>query len=336
MAVNKRNHTKDDEAVHAKIMLLPASAPGEKLCGYAEQILTEVSAAFEHSFSLKREKIGEKSMAAYGEALTDETVDKCLECQGVFLCDAECQGARDLYDALNLPLRIRSFCVPESLCNRYEAPVTLWLSQALSIDSDTLRAAMHSAFAFAKEADTGISHVPPAGAARQEWESAIRVQEAQAANLPVSALSAPDAITTLITAPSRLGMLLCPPYAGGMMHAAATALCTHPEMMHDAAFDGEMGVYAPYIPPNHPSDADLSPFATALAVGALLRYSLHLFREAGCVEAAVNNVLSSGYCPMDPHAPVENQKSSQELVDLICEQIAVAGELMGKAGITNE
>jgi len=51
--------------VHAKIMLLPASAPGEKLCGYAEQILTEVSAAFQHSFTLKREKIGEKSMAAY-------------------------------------------------------------------------------------------------------------------------------------------------------------------------------------------------------------------------------------------------------------------------------
>ncbi len=127
--------------------------------------------------------------------------------------------------------------------------------------------------------------------------------------------------------------MLCPPYAGGMLHAAATALCSYPSMMHDAAFDGEMGVYAPYIPKNLEMDEELNPFATALAVGALLRYSLHLSREAGCVEAAVNNVLSSGYCPLDPHAPVENQKSAQELVDLICEQIAVAGELMGKAGI---
>ena len=60
-------------------MLLPASAPGEKLCGYAEQILTEVSAAFQHSFTLKREKIGEKSMAAYNEPLTDEAVEACLQ-----------------------------------------------------------------------------------------------------------------------------------------------------------------------------------------------------------------------------------------------------------------
>lgn len=322
--------------MHAKIMLLPASAPGEKLCGYAEQILTEVSAAFRHSFTLKREKIGEKSVAAYGEPLTDEAVEHCLQCQAVFLCDAECPGARDLYDALNLPLRIRSFCVPESLCGRHEAPVTLWLAQALSIDADTLRDAMHSAFTFAREADTGLSHVPPAGNSRQEWEAAIRVQEAGFANLSVSAFSAPDAMTALIASPNRLGLMLCPPYAGSMLHAAATALCNHPEMMHDAAFDGEMGVYAPCIPQHLEMDADLSPFATALSVGALLRYSLHLSREAGCVEAAVNNVLSSGYCPMDPSAPVENQKSSQELVDLICEQIAVAGELMVKAGIRNE
>lgn len=314
-------------------MLLPASAPGEKLCGYAEQILTEVSAAFQHSFTLKREKIGEKSMAAYNEPLTDEAVEACLQCQGIFLCDAECEGAQDLYDALDLPLRIRSFCVPDALCGRHESPVSLWMAQAFSVDSDTLRRAMHSAFRFAHEIDTGIVHVPPAGASRQEWESAIRVQETDFPQLPVAQFTAPDAMTALISAPNRLGLMLCPPYAGGMLHAAATALCSYPSMMHDAAFDGEMGVYAPYIPKNLEMDEELNPFATALAVGALLRYSLQLSREAGCVEAAVNNVLSSGYCPLDPHAPVENQKSAQELVDLICEQIAVAGELMGKAGV---
>ena len=48
--------------MHAKIMLLPGSARGEALCRCAEQVLTDVSAAFQHSFSLLREKIGEQSL----------------------------------------------------------------------------------------------------------------------------------------------------------------------------------------------------------------------------------------------------------------------------------
>lgn len=329
----KESTAKDDVAVHARIMLLPASAPGERLCGFAEQILTEVSAAFQHSFSLMRGKIGEKSLAARQEALTEETADACLKCQAVLLCDAECPGARELYDALDLPLRIRSFCVPDALCGRHEAPVSLWLAQALSIDDDTLRRAAHSALLFAQEMDIPFSHVPPAGASRENWEEILREKSAAFPTVSVSALSAPDAAAALVSAPNQLGLMLCPPYAGGILHAAATALCNYPAMMHDAAFDGEIGVYAPYIPENQQPE-DCAPFAVALSVGAMLRYSLHLLREAGCVEAAVNNVLSSGCHAPSSRGADGTQKTGHELVDLICEQISVAGELMGKAGIS--
>ena len=63
--------------MHAKIMLLPGSARGEALCRCAEQVLTDVSAAFQHSFSLLREKIGEQSLQAYQEPLTEEAVAAC-------------------------------------------------------------------------------------------------------------------------------------------------------------------------------------------------------------------------------------------------------------------
>ena len=75
--------------MRAKIMLLPGSKEDEKLCKYAEQILIDVSAAFDHSFSLMWEKIGELSAAAYGETLTEETVEACLACKAVFLCGEE-------------------------------------------------------------------------------------------------------------------------------------------------------------------------------------------------------------------------------------------------------
>ena len=318
--------------MRAKIMLLPGSAPGEKLRGYAERLLTEVSAAFNHSFSLMREKIGEKSLAAYQEVLTDETVEACRKCQAVLLCDAECPGAEDLYDALNLPVRIRSFCVPDALCGRHEAPVSLWVGQMLSVDPETLRQGMRASFRFAQEADARVTLVPPSGASKNEWDAAARVQAVDFPQVSSAVLPAPEAVTALIAAPTRLGLLLCPPYAGGILHAAATALCAQPAMMHDLAFDDAIGVYAPVIPKDLAVDEELNPFATALSVAKLLRYSLGLSREAGCVEAAVTNVLAASWRTPDAARPGDPRVGTQAVVELICTQIAVAGELMGKGG----
>jgi len=77
-----------------------------------------------------------------------------------------------------------------------------------------------------------------------------------------------------------------------------------------------------------------NPIACALAVATLLRFSLGLTREAACVEAAVNNVLSAGWRTPDAARPGDPRVGAQAIVQLICEQISVAGELMGKAGIS--
>ena len=319
--------------MRAKIMLLPGSEPGERLCGYAERLLTEISAAFNHTFSLMREKIGDKSLSAYQEPLTDETVAACEKCQAVFLCDTECPGALELYDALELPLRIRSFCVPDALCGRHEAPVSLWVGQLLSVDPETLRQGMRAAFRFAQEEDARVTLVPPSGASKTEWDAAARVQAVGFPQVSSAVMPAPEAVTALIAAPSRLGLLLCPPYAGGILHAAATALCAQPAVMHDIAFHDGIGVYAPFIPQDLTVDEELNPIATAFSVAKLLRYSLDLSREAGCVEAAVSNVLAAGWRTPDAARPGAPHVGSQAIIELICEQIAVAGELMGKGGL---
>ena len=321
--------------MRAKIMLLPGSEEGEKLCGCAEQILTDLSAAFDHSFSLMREKIGEKSIADFGDALTEETVEACRKCQAVLLCDAECAGAQDLFDALDLPLRIRSFCVPDALRSRHEAPVSLWVGTVLSLDQQTLRRAMRAAFRFAQEADARVSHVSPTGAAKAEWEAAVRVQEVDFPQASSSALSAPDAVSQLILSPGQLGLLLCPPYAGGILHAAATALCSQPVLIHDILPDEETGVYSAHIPRREEEGAEEepNPLSIALSIAQMLRWSLRLPREAACVEAAVNNVLSAGWRTADMARSGSPRVGTQAIVELICEQIAVAGELMSKSGI---
>ena len=86
-------------------MLLSGSKRDAVNADFAEKILIDISAAFGHSFSLMREKIGEKSMTASGEAFTDQAAEACQQCQAVFVCDADVEGIQELYDALALPLR---------------------------------------------------------------------------------------------------------------------------------------------------------------------------------------------------------------------------------------
>ncbi|MBR1584499.1 MAG: hypothetical protein IJ662_03045 [Clostridia bacterium] len=307
--------------MRARILLLPGSAQGEAQCACAEQLLTDISAAFDHSFSLIRGKLGPD--------ISEKTIEECESSQGILLGDADCAGAAALYDALDMPLRIRSLCVPEALCARHESPVRLWLGRVLSLDDGTLRAAMSGAFHFAREEDARLLHVAPAGAIRADWTAAVRAQGAATPVISVDAIDAPDAVSALIRNPGRLGLMLCPPYAGSILEAAATALCAHPEMIFDFAEDESIGIYTPHVPAPEEGAADQAPpFAMALAVSRMLRVSLRLSREAACLDAAIQNVLANSY--LMRRGGQENERSS---LDLICEQIAVAGELMGKGGI---
>lgn len=312
--------------MRAKIMLLSSSAQDEINAAYAEKILVDLSAAFDHTFSMRQEKIGEKSLAANGESLTDKAVDACLECQAVFVCNAGAEGVQELYDALNLPMLVRSFCVPEVLCGRHEKPVNLYVGSVFSMDEDTLRQAIHSAFSLAQEMDIRLCHCAPTGKSQAEWTAAVRVQETAFPQVSADALSAPEAIRSMIAFPERVGMLLCPPYAGSIMLSAGTALSTHPNIIHDFAFDDTIGVYAPVLPADQD---DISPFAAALSVAKMLRCSLHLSKEAACLEAALSNVIVGGWETKEDGGAL----SGMDVVELIGEQIAMAGELMNRSGI---
>ena len=244
----------------------------------------------------------------------------------MFVCDAGADGIEDLYDALNLPLLVRSFCVPEVLCGRHEKPVNLYVGSVFSMDEDTLRQAIHSSFSLAQEMDVRLCHCAPTGKSQAEWTAAIRVQETAFPQVSADALTASEAIRNMITSPERMGMLLCPPYAGGIMLSAGTALSTHPNVIHDFAFDESIGVYAPVLPPDQ---NDVGPFAAALAVAKMLRCSLHLSKEAACLEAALSNVIVGGCETKEDGGAL----SGMDVVELIGEQIAMAGELMNKSGI---
>ena len=310
--------------MHARIILLAGNPNGKALSAYGEQVLIEVSAAFRHSFSLVHEKIGDESQKLYGERLTQETVEIIKGGDGALLFSGETQDEKEILDALGLPVRIRSYCVPLSLCGRQEQPISLWIAVALSSDAETICEAASTAFHFAKAVDAGVLTVPPNGALKPLWENTIRDCRAKEPALPVSIISPQDAVQRLILCPHQMGVVLCPPYVGGILTAAADALCAWPPVLHDASINGECAVYSvsPLRKENSENSAIriLSPLYTVID---LLRFSLRLEQEAACVEAALNNVLMEKDSAMD----------EDRMIGLICEQISVAGELMHKGGI---
>lgn len=315
--------------MQAKIMLLPANSKGKTLCSYAEELFLEISASFGHSLNTFREKIGEDSVRLFDAPLTQETLDSCKRCQAVFLADADCDGSRLLYQGLGIPLRIRSFVIPDCVSNRQLLPQIFLLGQVTTLDSDTVFSAVRQACHIAAGMEVPFCHVAPTGNNRFQWEAHVKETLKKHPALSWASLSAPEAIRRIIEAPRQIGFMLCPPYAGSILESASISLFPLPGLQYDWGIGDPVSVYASRLSTD---DTDMpEPFGTAFAVAAMLRHSLRLQREAACLEAAIHNVLSSGWRTPGMASPGQATDGSH-IIQLICEQLAVAGEFVGKGG----
>lgn len=313
--------------MQAKIMLLPSDSKGKTLCSYAEEIFLEISAAFGHSLHTVREKIGADSIRLFDTPLTQETLDSCARCQAVFLADADCDGSRALYQALQIPLRIRNFCIPAPLCERGIQPQAFYMGFATSLGTDIMFQAVRSAITMAHEKEIAFCHIAPTGNHRLQWDADVKETLKKYPELSFASLTGADAVRRILAGPQQIGMMLCPPYAGSILESAATAMHTFPGLQYDWGIAETIGVYAPQL---HCDETDMpEPFGTAYAIAAMLRHSLHLQREAACLEAAIENILTAGWRTPGMKAS-GHTTDGNHIIQLICEQLAVAGEFLYK------
>lgn len=315
--------------MQARIMLLPANSKGKTLCSYAEELFLEISASFGHSLNTIREKIGEDSVRMFDVALTQETLDACRQCQAVFLADGDCDGSRLLYQGLGIPLRIRHFVIPDCISSRQLPAQVFLMGQATSLEPDTVFSAVRQACQIASSMEIPFCHTAPAGSSHYQWDAHIKETLKKYPSLSWSALSAPEAIRRIIETPRQIGFMFCPPYAGSILESAETSLFPLPGLQYDWGIGETIGVYAPRLSLDKRDMPE--PFGTALAIAAMLRNSLRLQREAACLEAAIHNVLSSGWRTPGMLSPGQ-ETDGNHIIQLICEQLAVAGEFVGKGG----
>lgn len=313
--------------MQARIMLLPSGSKGKTLCSYAEELFLELSTSFGHSLNTFREKIGEDSLRLFNVPLTQETLDACARCQAVFLGDADCEGAALLYQGLKISLRVRSYVIPSALANREQPAQAFLMGQATSLDADTIFTASRQAAQIASSMEIPFCHTPPSGNSRFQWEAHIKETLKKYPSLSWSNLSAPEAVRRIIETPGQIGFLMCPPYTGSILESAANSLFPFPGLQYDWGTGESIGIYAPRLSLDAHDMPE--PFGAAYAVASMLHNNLHLHREAACLEAAIENVLSSGWRTSGMAAD-GHETDGSHIIQLICEQLAVAGEFVAK------
>lgn len=310
--------------MQAKIMLLPADSAGEKLCSYAEQLLTEIAVAFSHRIVIVREKIGARSVQAYGAALTEETVEQCRACTGVICGNANAEGLDELCACLEMPLRVRSVYLPAA-AGVIQPP--FYVARVLGQSAALLNKAVKQAMKLAREKEMPLTWVSPVGRSANDFVSAVNVVKENFPDVRAVRLDAPSAMSLIVEQPQNAGVVLVPAYVGSIFAAAGASLCPMPGFLREFAPGKMNGVHAPVQPNVMPNADEASPIGMAYAVADLLRDTLHLETEADCLECAIENALTSGFVTRDMQRPGTNV-NGEGMTGVILRQIELAGSIL--------
>lgn len=308
--------------MNAKIMLLTSDDRGDMLCSYAEECLLGIGGAFGHSFSLLREKLGEKSIQAYGTSLTRETVDACRKCSGIVLGNASAEGVELLAAELRLPLQVR--CEPGFTGLVERDPL---ICRAVSLEPEMLEKAAENAFDLAQAEGRCLLHALPSGKNAENWEKTVNQKGKDHPEVECVQMAADRALSFLLEQPEKVGTLFCPPYIGKMYLAAFTSRNLQPALLYDCYKGDRQGMYAAVQRENTRAAEEASPLGILLAACALLRDTLHLEREAECLYSAVRNVYESGWRTKDMNGEKETVPGSK-IVELILNQIELASRFV--------
>ena len=121
----------------------------------------------------------------------------------------------------------------------------------------------------------------------------------------------------LINAPASFDVLVTENMFGDILTDEASVLCGSMGMLPSASLgDGGPGLYEPI----HGSAPDIAgkgianPVGTILSAALLLRYSLHLEKEAATVEAAVDSAITDGCRTADLGGKLSTKQMANEII----------------------
>ena len=303
--------------MRGKIVLLYESDQGKALCNAASRVLTQVAVTFGHPLTVPLRCCDQAE-------ISDELLDLCADADAVLAGESGMAALPALARELLCVCRVRELRYTHLIENRalMGQPLHSLLIQALDSSPEALQAAASLAYKLSARENLPIAQVPPTGKLAEGWKQAVEQADSLSAPFHARELALAQVIPDIVYRPARIGILLCPPYAGGILADAAAALCGAPSMDYDEYTGGQCPVFAPLCLEKEA----VSPFGMLRAVHRLLRDKLGLEQEAACVEAAIRNVLQAGWRTPEIARPGAQMTDGTGIADLICQQIEVAGE----------
>lgn len=306
--------------MRAKIVLLYESERGKALCDIASYVMSQLAVTFGHTLSMPLRRCDRSS------DVTDDVAALCEDAACILAGESGMQCLNALAEESGCQVRVRELRYDHLIENRAlmgaDKALNAVLVQPVTSREADLIAAARQAYALSARDSLPIIQVAPSGKLAESWKKAL--DRADSVNAPFHAreTAVQQMIPDFVYRPSRMGVILCPPYAGGILAEAAAALCGGAGLCFDSYLVGDCGLYAPL---RQESD-DVNPFGMLRALHRMLRDVLKLDREAACLEAAIRNVLQAGWRTPDiAHADAKPLIADQ-ICDLVCQQIEVAGE----------
>jgi len=303
--------------MRAKIVFLYESETGKALCDAVSRVLAETAVTFGHTLSVAVQR-------CEGAEVSDALLDLCADAAAVMAAESDMACLPALADELLCGCRQRELRYAGLIENRSlmgkDQPLECMVIQALSSDEDALRMTAAHAYTVSGQEHIPIVQVPPTGKLSAAWRQAVDAADSLSAPFHAREVALPQAVPEMVYRPVRLGIVLCPPFAGNVLAEAAAALSGAPGMGYDAYLGGQCPLYAAL------RQAEDNPFGMLRAAHRLLANALKLEQEAACLEAALRNVLQAGWRTRDIMQDSARLIGAAEIAELICQQIEVAGE----------
>ena len=305
-----------------KLKILRENAADTGIAGFVEEILSETCSAFGHRLNVGYGLIGKGSLNRYGVPLTQEVIDGCAEYDGTLALTGDEELQAEISDAMNIPVLISDHARDISPDGKHTARNIIAVVQ--SIDEETIDEAARAVRNFALIKGIGFAAVRAQGKKENIWKNAFLSASLLNGDNRLSELTAPQAIRKMIREPEDYGMIVLPPSIGAVFFAAAEELalaCLPVRKMYGVSG----GVY--FCKSSENAGTTMGEILSAVLSSAdFLEFSCHLFREAACIRTGVYNVTRGPGVGMRlPEGPAE------AVVDRICSQISLAGQLVGGA-----
>ena len=344
-----------------KVAVIAGDGIGPEIVREARKVLDKVGGKFGHTFEYKELLMGGCSIDAYGEPLTDETLQAAKESDSVLLGavggnvgqsnwyqlppDKRPEaGLLKIRKGLGLYANVRPAILFDELSGAcplkeditgglyfgerktVEENGVLKATDTLTYDENEIRRIAKWGFEFAMKRNKKVCSVDKANVldSSRLWRKVVKEVSKDYPDVELTDMLVDNCAMQLVRDPKQFDVILTENMFGDILSDEASMVTGSIGMLSSASLGAtKLGLYEP----SHGSAPDIAgqdkanPIATILSAAMMLRYSFDLEKEADAVEAAVKKVLKDGYRTVDIMDEGKTQVGTIEMGDLICEKI---------------